>query len=139
MEMIVPKLVYKVEIARSKIAGDGLYAAVPIPAKRKLGDMGGKIVSIRTARKIAKQQKSISIVEFEDDKALLADIPGNDLRFINHSCAPNTYMRLFRHRVEFYTLRAIKKGEELTCNYGETHHEGKLKCNCGASQCKGYL
>jgi SET domain-containing protein len=42
-------------------------------------------------------------------------------------------------RVEFFTLRLIKKEEELTCNYGETHHDGKLKCRCGAIGCKGYL
>lgn len=139
MEWISPKLLFPLKIDKSKIAGSGLYTLSAIPAKRKIGDMGGKIVTIQTARKKAKLLKSISIVEFDDDKALLADVPNNDLRFINHSCAPNTYIRLIRHRVEFYTLRAICKGEELTCNYGETHHEGKLKCNCGAPQCKGYL
>lgn len=139
MEMIPPKLNYLFQIGKSKIAGKGLFALSSIPAKKKLGDMGGKLVSLQTARKKAKTLKSISIVEFEDDTALLADMEGNDLKFINHSCAPNTYMRLIRHRVEFYTLRPIKKGEELTCDYGETHHEGTLKCACGAPNCKGFL
>jgi SET domain-containing protein len=48
-------------------------------------------------------------------------------------------MRVAHGKVEFYTLKPIKKGEELTCNYGETHHDGKLKCRCGAPNCKGFL
>jgi len=36
-------------------------------------------------------------------------------------------------------LRAIAPGEEITVNYGETHHEGKLRCRCGAPNCIGAL
>ena len=59
--------------------------------------------------------------------------------FINHSCDANCYIRCSRHTVEFYTRRALKKGDELTANYGETHHEGKLPCHCCAANCRGYL
>ncbi|HNB82625.1 MAG TPA: SET domain-containing protein-lysine N-methyltransferase [Chitinophagaceae bacterium] len=48
-------------------------------------------------------------------------------------------MRVLKHHVEFYTLRAIKKGEELLCNYGETHHDRQLPCSCGAPNCRGFL
>ena len=34
-------------------------------------------------------------------------------------------------------LRAIAVGEEITVDYGETHHEGRLKCRCGAPDCVG--
>ena len=79
------------------------------------------------------------MVEFNDGTALDGTINPNDLRYINHSCSPNTYMRRSFHRVEFYSLKTIKKGEELTCDYGETHHDGKLKCKCGSPNCKSYL
>ena len=74
-----------------------------------------------------------------DDLALNASANPNDLRFINHSCDPNTYMRRAYRQVEFYSKRAIKKGEELTCDYGETHHDGKLPCKCGAKNCRGFI
>ncbi len=138
-EFINPTLRFQLRAGKSNIDGTGLFAAEKLPSKRKLGDMGGEVISIRKARRLAKQSHRISIVEFDDDTALYADMPDNHLRYINHSCDPNTYMRLFNHRVEFYTLRAIKSGEELTCNYGETHHEGALPCRCGAKNCKGYL
>lgn len=79
------------------------------------------------------------MVEFGDGRALDASINANELRYVNHSCKPNTYMRVYYSKVEFYSLRLIEKGEELTCNYGETHHEGKLKCKCGSENCKGFL
>ncbi|MFL6699277.1 MAG: hypothetical protein ACJ8GJ_19095 [Vitreoscilla sp.] len=41
--------------------------------------------------------------------------------------------------MEFYSLRAIEPGEEITVNYGQTHHEGKLRCRCGAPNCIGNL
>jgi SET domain-containing protein len=41
--------------------------------------------------------------------------------------------------VEFYALRDIEPGEEITVNYGETHHDGQLACRCGAPGCVGRL
>ncbi len=60
-------------------------------------------------------------------------------RFINHSCAPNTFMRRTKDRAEFYALRAIAKGEELTVDYEDSHHEGRLRCRCGAARCRGWI
>ena len=110
-----------------------------IPARKKIGDLGGDIISLKEARKRAKETKRVAMVEFGDGRALDASISSNELRYVNHSCRPNTYMRVCYSRVEFFTLSSIKEGEELTCNYGETHHDGKLKCRCGATRCKGYL
>ncbi len=123
----------------SRIDGKGAFAANVIPARKKIGDLGGEIISLREARKRASLARRVAMVEFGDGRALDASINPNELRYVNHSCVPNTYMRVANSRVEFYTLRSIKKGEELTCNYGETHHDGQLKCMCGAKGCKGFL
>lgn len=101
--------------------------------------MEGEIVSVRTARKRAAQTKRVAIVEFGDGRALDAGAFETPLKFINHSCNPNTYLRVAYSQVEFYSLVPVKKGAELTCNYGPTHHDGKLVCRCGAPNCKGYL
>jgi SET domain-containing protein len=80
------------------------------------------------------------MVEFDnEDIALDASVNSNELRYINHSCEPNVFMRRAYRKVEYYALRNIKKGEELTCDYGETHHEGTLPCRCGAKKCRGYI
>jgi uncharacterized protein len=133
---------YPLEVKKSTIAGQGAYAQKAIPAKRKLGNMGGEIISYKEAQKRVKKQPGnvLFMVEFDnEDIALDASVQCNELRFINHSCDPNTYMRRAYQKVEFYSLRPIKKGEELTCDYGETHHEGKLPCRCGARNCRGFI
>lgn len=110
-----------------------------IPARKKIGNLTGEIISKREARRRAIQSERVAIVEFYDNRALDATVNSNELRYVNHSCKPNTYMRVCYSKVEFYSLMTIKKGEELTCNYGPTHHDGKLKCMCGAEGCIGYL
>jgi len=133
------RIIYPLRIAKSRIAGKGAYALSVIPARRKIGDLGGVIITMREARKLIRNKKVINLVELDDDLALNASANPNDIRFINHSCAPNTYMRVMKDRVEFYALRNIRKGEELSCDYGETHHEGTLPCRCGAKNCRGYI
>lgn len=130
---------YRVRVAKSKIAGKGAYALQRIPARKKIGDLGGVIISMKEAMKLIKNLKVINLVELDNDLALNASDNPNDMRFINHSCAPNTYLRVMKDRVEFYALKNIKKGEELSCDYGETHHDGKLPCRCGAKNCRGFI
>ena len=135
-------LKFPLRIANSRIAGKGAFATGNIPAKRKLGNMGGVIISYREAQRRVKQQPHnvLFMVEFDnEDIALDASINSNELRHINHSCDPNTFMRRAYRQVEFYSLRKIRKGEELTCDYGETHHDGKLPCRCGAANCRGFI
>ena len=48
-------------------------------------------------------------------------------------------LRVNQGRVEFYAMRDIAAGEELTVRYGETHHQGRLQCRCGAPGCVGRL
>lgn len=123
------------EVRPSRIHGRGVFAKRTLPAKRKVGQFAGELITRREARRRAKDAPVIYIVEFEDDKAL--DVSTDQcLRFVNHSCAPNTYLRRIGHRVELYSLRKIHAGEELTCDYGETHHDGTLPCQCGSVQCR---
>ena len=130
---------FKLENKPSKIDGIGAFALQKIEARKKIGNLGGEVISLREARRRAKLTKRVAMVEFGDGRALDASVNPNELRYVNHSCKPNSYMRVCYSRVEFYALHDIKKGEELTCNYGPTHHDGKLKCRCGAPGCIGYL
>jgi uncharacterized protein len=136
------KLNYPIACKKSRIAGTGAYALAAIPARKKIGNMEGEIISYREAQKRVKKQPGnvLFMVEFDhEDIALDASVNSNELRFINHSCNPNVYMRRAYRQVEYYALRPIKKGEELTCDYGETHHEGTLPCKCGAANCRGFI
>ena len=130
---------FNFQVRRSRIQGRGLFALTPVPARRKLGELGGERISLREARRRAHGTDCIAIVEFNDGTALDASRNGSDFRYVNHSCDPNTFMRLYMGRVEFYALRRVEAGEELTCDYGETHHDGALACRCGSAKCRGRL
>lgn len=127
------------KVKRSTIQGRGLFALADLPARRKLGELGGELISQREARRRARNADSIKIVEFGDGTALDATQLGGPFGYVNHSCEPNTFMRCYKGRVEFYSLRPVVAGEELTCDYGATHHDGTLKCRCGSATCRGRL
>ena len=103
-----------------------------------MGEFGGERIGLREARRRAKGRDIVAIVEL-DRFAYDASVGDNAFRWINHSCAPNTFIRCTPARAEFYALRAIGKGEELTADYVDSHHNGKLECRCGARKCRGYI
>ena len=130
---------YAVTVAPSPIDGRGAFAAEPIPARRKIGEIRGEAISVREARRRACGQARIMIVEVTERRAIDASASQDPLRFTNHSCAPNAALRIRQGRVEIYAMRDIACGEELLVDYGESHHEGRLRCRCGAPQCVGRL
>jgi SET domain-containing protein len=130
---------FAVKVARSRIDGYGVFAAEAIAARRKIGEIRGESISVAEARRRASMQQRIMIVEVSARRAIDASRSSDPMRFTNHSCAPNARLSLREGRIEFYALRDITVGEELTVNYGETHHEGRLACRCGAAGCIGRL
>jgi SET domain-containing protein len=130
---------FAVDVKPSRIDGQGAFAAEPVPARRKIGEVRGEAISVREARRRARGCERIMIVELSERRAIDASGSADPLRFTNHSCRPNAVMRIRQGRVEFYAMRDIAPGEEITVNYGETHHEGRLRCRCGAPGCAGRL
>ncbi len=130
---------FTVAVQPSAIDGQGAFAAEPIPARRKIGEITGESISVREARRRAKGQARIMIVELSDKRAIDASQSTDPLRFTNHSCRPNTTLRIRQGRVEFYAMRELRPGEEITVNYGETHHNRTLRCRCGVADCVGLL
>lgn len=133
--------IYAIKAGKSRIHGTGAYALEAIPARKKIGSMSGRIVSKRAANKIVKESKdkTFALVELWNGEVLDGSVNANALRYINHSCGPNTYLRVNGYHVEFYALHDIAKGEELTCDYGPTHHDGQQPCGCGSVQCRGFI
>ncbi|MEP7283623.1 MAG: SET domain-containing protein [Rubrivivax sp.] len=126
-------------VAPSAIDGQGVYAAEPIAARRKIGEIRGESITVDEARLRATRSERIMIVELSARRAIDFSRSADPMRYTNHSCAPNARLDIRQGRVEFYARRAIAAGEELTVDYGETHHEGRLACRCGAPGCRGRL
>lgn len=130
---------FDVAVKRSHIDGYGAFAAEAIPAHRKIGEIRGEAISVAEARRRAEGRQRIMIVEISARRAIDASASQDPMRFTNHSCQPNARLTIRDGRIEFYALRTIDTGEEITVNYGPTHHEGTLACRCGAPGCGGWL
>ena len=130
---------FDVAVRRSAIDGFGVFALEPVPRWHKIGEVRGESISIDEARRRAATLKRIMIVEISDKTAIDLAKSSDPMRFTNHSCQPNGQLRISAGRIEFYALRDIAVDEEITVNYGETHHEGRLACRCGAPGCVGKL
>ena len=130
---------FAVDVRASRIDGQGAFAAEPIPQRLKIGEIRGESISVQDARIRATRSERIMIVELSPKRAIDFSQSSDPMRYTNHSCQPNARLCIRQGRVEFYALRAIAQGEEITVDYGETHHEGRLRCGCGAVACRGAL
>jgi SET domain-containing protein len=130
---------FAVTVKRSPIDGHGAFAVEPIAPRLKIGEIRGETISVAEARIRATRSERIMIVELSARKAIDFSKSTDPMRFTNHSCQPNARLVIRNGRVEFYARRGIAPGEEITVDYGETHHDGKLACRCGAPGCRGAL
>ena len=130
---------FAVDVHASAIDGQGAFAAECVPPRLKIGEIRGESISVQDARIRATRSERIMIVELSVKRAIDFSKSSDPMRYTNHSCKPNARLCIRQGRVEFYALRAIRSGEEITVDYGETHHEGRLRCACGAPGCRGAL
>jgi hypothetical protein len=58
--------------------------------------------------------------------------------YVNHSCDPNTGIRLEDGRIILFALRTIKSGEEITFDYATTQEGGfwTMNCCCESPACR---
>lgn len=73
-----------------------------------------------------------------------ATVKGNISRFINHSCDPNAITQKWtingELRVGFFSVRFIKKGEEITFDYQfQRYGKEAQKCFCESENCRGWI
>ena len=130
---------FAVDVHASAIDGQGVFAAEAVRKRLKIGEIRGESISVGEARIRATRSERIMIVELSAKKAIDFSRSGDTMRYTNHSCRPNAQLVIRNGRVEFYALRDISPGDEITVDYGETHHDGKLPCRCGAPGCRGAL
>jgi uncharacterized protein len=89
---------------------------------------------VAEARIRATRSERIMIVELSSRRAIDFSKSPTRCATPTTAAAPNARLCIRQGRVEFYALRDIAPGEEITVvNYGETHHEGRDGCAAKAS------
>ena len=131
------------KIKKSNIDNRGLYASKNIKSGTKIIEYKGKIVTKKKVEENSKYDNDKAIYLFNLNKKydLDGDFRYNTARLINHSCNPNCEVSGVGLKIWVYAIRDIKKGEELSYDYGFGYDEyyKDFPCRCGAKNCVGYI
>ena len=131
------------KIKKSNIDNRGLYASKNIKSGTKIIEYKGKIVTKKKVEEDSKYDNDKAIYLFNLNKKydLDGDFRYNTARLINHSCNPNCEVAGVGLKVWVYAIRDIKKGEELSYDYGFGYDEyyKDFPCRCGSKNCVGYI
>ncbi len=131
---------FRLKLAYSPIHRWGVYAAEPIPAKRKVIEYTGEKISRKETKRRAEDNSEL-IYLFTLDSYWTIDgaVGGSGAQYINHSCNPNLVARIVKGHIIYVTLRPIKRGEELTVDYHFDKKVERVECKCGAENCRGTI
>jgi SET domain-containing protein len=132
------KLASGLAVGPSTINGKGCFATVSFPRGRKIAEYTGERIPDAEAERRAYRAK-LRICDVDGQWSLDGSRGGNGTHYINHSCAPNAYVRTVYGHVLFFALRDIQPGEEITVDYEHTLHPDSKRCRCGAESCRGTI
>ncbi|MGI9105043.1 MAG: SET domain-containing protein [Pyrinomonadaceae bacterium] len=124
------------EVRDSVIYEKGCFTLVPLPGRKKIASFAGEVlVGKGRIEARLRTQPVVKIIRLTDDVAIDGEVGGDATAYLNHSCAPNAFMRNAPgHKVIFIALRDIAAGEEITIDYRDPDHPEV--CRCGARQCR---
>ena len=132
---------YKVK--KSNIDKRGLYASRNIGPGLKVVEYVGKLISKNETQQNSKfdNSKDIYLFNINEKYDLDGDFEWNTARLINHSCNPNCEVEGEGLKLWISSLRKIKKGEELTYDYGFGYDSDykQFPCKCRSINCAGYI
>ncbi|KAL1533577.1 [histone H3]-lysine(4) N-trimethyltransferase [Salvia divinorum] len=130
--------------------GYGLQALEDMPQGQFLIEYVGEVLDVHAYEARQREygmrgHKHFYFMTLNGSEVIDASAKGNLGRFINHSCDPNCRTEKWMVNGEvcigLFTLRDIKKGEEVTFDYNFVRVFGAAakKCECGSANCRGYI
>jgi len=136
---IDPRLAcFCLKTGRSGIHGWGVYAAEPIPARRKVIEYTGERISRKETRRRGLGERTY-LFTLDNYWTLDGAVGGSGAELINHSCDPNLYSWIFKGHILYMSKRSIRKGEELTVDYHFSDKIDAVPCRCSSALCRGTI
>ena len=132
------KLAPGLAVKKSSINGKGCFATVHFPRRKKFAEYAGERITDAEANRRA-NRRVLRICAIDSRWSVDGSRGGNGTHYINHSCDPNSFMKIHYGRIQFYALRDIHPGEEITVDYISTLHSDRKRCYCGAKTCRGTI
>ena len=127
-EVRLPKIVRR----RSKVHGWGVFALERITKNTRIIDYAGELIDHKESyKRETKYLKRGEIWCFTVNRRWVRDanVGGNNARFINHACKPNSYSHVVGKTIWIRAARNIEPGEELTYDY-YTDGDQIIQCRC---------
>lgn len=125
-------------IRESKIHRRGVYTLERIPARRKVIEYTGEKISRRETRRRAEGPLTY-LFALDSYWTLDGAVGGSGAEIINHSCEPNLYSWHVKGHILYMSKRVILPGEELTVDYQFDEDVDRVRCRCGARNCRGTI
>ena len=134
-----------VEVRKSGVEGNGVYAVRNIKENDVIGVFGGIVVP---EEEIENLKSTVSAEKLNIDHAMYI-YPGfimlhdyengcDPLCFVNHACDPSARVV---NGIVLVAIRDIPSGEEISWDYRHTDNVGnwsyEFNCQCGSSNCTG--
>jgi SET domain-containing protein len=132
------KLAPGLMVKKSPINGKGCFATLHFGRRRKIADYTGERITDAEANRRA-NRRVLRICAIDYDWSVDGSRGGNGTHYINHSCEPNSFIKILYGHIQIYALRDIAPGEEITIDYESTLHSDKKRCYCGAKTCRGTI
>jgi SET domain-containing protein len=134
---------YRIKKSNIDKKGRGLYAIKDIKQGTKIINYTGNIITKKQTEESKKfdNSKPIYLFNLNSRYDLDGDVPWNTARLINHSCSNNCDYNGKGLKLWVVAIRDIRKGEELTCDYGFGFDEDykQFPCKCSSKNCCGYI
>lgn len=139
------------KVRRSRIHGNGVFAAKDIPAGTTIIEYLGERISSEQAdaRHPIDPEHPFHTFFFSIATGEIIDggVNGNDARWINHSCEPNCEAQESdAGHIFIISLQPIFKGDELLFDYALVIDQRRTKrlkeqylCLCGSALCRGTM
>lgn len=130
----------KLEVKKSKLQGEGVFAVENIKHGERLTIFGGSVMLIDEIKNLPENVQDYAM-QIEERFVLgnKTSIP-EDTDYFNHSCNPNSG---FHGQIFLVAMRDIAKREEITFDYATVLSESvgsdivfEMDCNCGSSNCR---
>lgn len=117
----------KVVISMRRDAQKGLFAAADLAQDEVLLTYDGPVLYHPTRLSI----------QIDDNRHIEGTNDSN--AFLNHSCDPSAYVDW--NNLCLKAKRALRAGEEITCDYNTTDYEihSVFQCSCGSPKCRGII
>jgi len=141
VDMIVKSWISpKVELRKSSIHGEGLFAIEKIAKDEMVAYKGGYLLEADEFNELPDECKAAGLQV--DDTIFLAPKSKSEAKGvmvgINHSCSPNVGIC---GQIDTTAMRDIEPGEELTGDYVVAYQNEyfNFTCNCGSNNCRGVV